>query len=212
MRTLAMTLVTAMLLAGCATGKSPSEPISAAEKAAAGPAATAKAAEPAQSPAAATRVTLTTNMGDIELELYPDKAPKTVEAITKLVRDGFYENILFHRIVPGFVIQVGDPLTKDPAEKARWGSGGPGFKFADEPVKGEYERGSLAMANSGPNTNGSQFFICLSNLSGRLPKSYNLFGKVVSGMEIVDKIAALPRDARDCPTTEARIMRATVKE
>lgn len=156
------------------------------------------------------KMTLTTNLGDIEMELYSDKAPKTVENITKLASEGFYEGILFHRVVPGFVIQVGDPLTKDPSQKARWGSGGPGFRFDDEPVKGEYERGALAMANAGPNTNGSQFFICLANLSGRLPKQYNLFGKVVNGMDVVDKIAALPRDARDCPTTDVKIEKVTV--
>lgn len=204
MRTLATTLATALLLAGCATGKTPA-PAASAEKAAAG--------QPAPAPKTApVTVLLTTNLGEIELELHPDKAPKTVETITKLVREGFYEGILVHRVVPGFVIQVGDPLTKDPAQKARWGSGGPGFRFEDEPVQGEYVRGALAMANAGPNTNGSQFFVCLSDLTGRLPKNYNLFGKVVRGMDVVDKIAALPRDPRDCPTTEARIEKAIVKE
>lgn len=225
MRLLATTLATALLLVGCATGKSPSEPAPAKAKAAAEPAAAPSQAAPSQAapaqaveeaaPApqpAAIRATVTTNLGDIELELWPDKAPKTVETIVKLMRDGFYEGILFHRVVPGFVIQVGDPLTKDPDEKARWGSGGPGFRFEDEPVQGEYERGALAMANAGPNTNGSQFFVCLSNLSGRLPKKYNLFGKVIAGMEVVDRIAALPRDARDCPTAEARILKVSIKD
>lgn len=199
MKTFSMILAATLLLAGCATGKSPSEPTPA----------TPKAAEPAK-PSVIT-LTLATSMGEIELELYPDKAPKTVETITRLASEGFYEDILFHRVIPGFVIQVGDPLTKDPSQKARWGSGGPGFRFEDEPVQGEYERGALAMANAGPNTNGSQFFICLANLSGRLPKQYNLFGKVAKGMDVVDRIAALPRDDRDCPTTDVRIEKASVK-
>jgi cyclophilin family peptidyl-prolyl cis-trans isomerase len=144
------------------------------------------------------------------MELYPDKAPKTVENFLTLARKGFYDGIQFHRIVPGFVIQVGDPLTKDPTQKARWGTGDPGYKFADEPVAGEYVRGALAMANSGPNTNGSQFFICLQDLTGRLPKKYNYFGKVTTGLDVVDKIAALERDERDCPKTPATIEKVTV--
>ncbi|HQC44844.1 MAG: peptidylprolyl isomerase [Myxococcota bacterium] len=198
-RVFAMSLMVLFTVAACATSKGPSEakPVESQEK--------KVAVEPG-----VVKMTLTTNLGDIEMELYSDKAPKTVENITKLASGGFYEGILFHRVVPGFVIQVGDPLTKDPSQKARWGSGGPGFRFDDEPVKGEYERGALAMANAGPNTNGSQFFICLANLSGRLPKQYNLFGKVVNGMDVVDKIAALPRDARDCPTTDVKIEKVTV--
>ena len=159
----------------------------------------------------AVNATIVTNLGTIELELWPDKAPKTVENFVKLAKAGSYDGTLFHRVVPGFVIQGGDPLTKDPAKKARWGSGGPGYEFADEPVKGEYERGALAMANSGPNTNGSQFFICVQDLSKGLPKKYNLFGKVTKGMDVVDAIVATPRDARDCPKTDVVMKKVTVK-
>ncbi len=159
----------------------------------------------------AVNATIVTNLGTIELELWPDKAPKTVENFVTLAKKGFYDGTLFHRVVPGFVIQGGDPLTKEPAKKARWGSGGPGHEFADEPVKGEYQRGALAMANSGPNTNGSQFFICVQDLSRSLPKKYNLFGKVTKGMEVVDAIVAVPRDARDCPTSDVVMKKVTVK-
>jgi len=136
-------------------------------------------------------VTIETNKGTIVMELYPDKAPKTVENFVTLVKKGYYDGILFHRIVPGFVIQGGDPNTKDPNKKEEWGMGGPGYSFADEPVKGEYVRGAVAMANAGPNTNGSQFFICLTDCSKRLPKAFNLFGQVIKGMKVVDKIAAV---------------------
>jgi cyclophilin family peptidyl-prolyl cis-trans isomerase len=155
-------------------------------------------------------VTMQTNLGPIVMELYPDKAPKSVENFLTLAKQGYYDGILFHRIVPGFVIQVGDPLTKDPAAKDRWGTGGPGYKFADEPVQGDYVRGALAMANAGPNTNGSQFFICLQDLTGRLPKKYNYFGRVTAGLEVVDKIAALERDERDCPKSPSKIEKVTI--
>jgi peptidyl-prolyl cis-trans isomerase B (cyclophilin B) len=159
----------------------------------------------------ATQAIIETSMGTIELELWPEKAPKSVANFVTLASKGFYDGTLFHRVVPGFVIQGGDPLTKDASKKARWGSGGPGTEFADEPVKGEYERGALAMANSGPNTNGSQFFICVNDLSRSLPKKYNLFGKVTKGMDVVDKIVTTPRDARDCPKTDVVMTKVTVK-
>ena len=157
------------------------------------------------------QATITTNLGTIELELWPDKAPKTVENFVTLAKKGFYDGTKFHRVVPGFVIQGGDPLSKEADKKARWGTGGPGTEFADEPVKGEYERGALAMANSGPNTNGSQFFICVQDLKGKLPKKYNLFGKVTKGLEVVDAIVAQPRDARDCPTSDVVMKKVVVK-
>jgi cyclophilin family peptidyl-prolyl cis-trans isomerase len=148
--------------------------------------------------------------GMIEMELYPDKAPKTVENFVKLAGQGFYDGLRFHRVVPGFVIQGGDPQTKDPAMKDAWGSGGPGYRFDDELVKGDYARGALAMANSGPNTNGSQFFICVNDLSGRLPKQYNYFGMVTKGMEVVDAIVARPRDQRDRPVEDVIMEKVTV--
>jgi peptidyl-prolyl cis-trans isomerase B (cyclophilin B) len=122
-------------------------------------------------------VTITTDHGDIVLELDPELAPNTVNNFVSLARDGFYDGLTFHRVVPGFVIQGGCPEGS--------GRGGPGYKFADEPVKGDYHLGALAMANSGPDTNGSQFFICIDNLKGRLDKNYNYFGRVTDGMEAV---------------------------
>jgi cyclophilin family peptidyl-prolyl cis-trans isomerase len=126
-------------------------------------------------------VTMQTNKGTITLSLDPKLAPKTVNNFVFLVRDHFYDGLKFHRVEPGFVIQGGDPLGT--------GSGGPGYKFADEPVLGEYTAGAVAMANSGPNTNGSQFFICTVDDRTKLAKSYNLFGYVTNGMDVVLKIA-----------------------
>jgi peptidyl-prolyl cis-trans isomerase B (cyclophilin B) len=122
-------------------------------------------------------VTIATDHGDIVLELDPELAPNTVNNFVSLARDGFYDGLTFHRVVPGFVIQGGCPEGS--------GRGGPGYKFADEPVKGDYHLGALAMANAGPDTNGSQFFICIDNLKGRLDKNYNYFGRVTDGMEAV---------------------------
>jgi len=133
------------------------------------------------------RIKIETSMGDMTVELWPDKAPKTAANFLKLAKQGFYDGILFHRVERGFVIQGGDPNTKS-GDPSTWGTGGPGYSFADEPVQGEYTKGTLCMANSGPDTNGSQFFICTADLIGSLPKKYNLFGRVVDGMETVDKI------------------------
>jgi len=121
---------------------------------------------------------LKTNKGTIEIELFGKDAPLTVSNHIFLVGDNFYNNLTFHRREEGFVIQGGDPLGQ--------GFGGPGYKFADEPVKQKYSRGILAMANSGPNTNGSQFFIMLGDVS--LPPLYTIFGKVISGIEVIDEI------------------------
>ncbi|MBI5836665.1 MAG: peptidylprolyl isomerase [Candidatus Eisenbacteria bacterium] len=133
------------------------------------------------------KVRVETSMGDMVVELFPEKAPKTVANFRKLVKQGFYDGILFHRVERGFVIQGGDPNTKS-GDPNTWGTGGPGYQFEDEPVKDEYTKGTLCMANSGANTNGSQFFVCTADLIGSLPKKYNLFGRVVDGMETVDKI------------------------
>ncbi len=126
------------------------------------------------------RATITTDKGTIVLELDPSIAPITVNNFVSLARDGFYDGLTFHRVEPGFVIQGGCPQGS--------GTGGPGYKFADEPVQGEYTKGAVAMANAGPNTNGSQFFICLDDLRRGLAKSYNLFGQVVEGIDVVDAI------------------------
>ena len=135
-------------------------------------------------PAKTYTATLTTNKGDVTVEFFPGDAPKTVNNFVCLARDGYYDGTPFHRIVRGFVIQGGDPTGK--------GTGGPGYKFSDEPVAKNYERGTLAMANAGPNTNGSQFFIVLDDLTGKLPKNYTIFGKVTGGMDVVDAIAKTP--------------------
>ncbi len=120
-----------------------------------------------------------TDKGTIEFELYADKAPKTVSNFVYLAEAGFYNGLTFHRVEPGFVIQGGDPQGT--------GAGGPGYNFPDEIVQGDYIDGAVAMANSGPDTNGSQFFITLGN-QPTLPKQYNLFGQVTSGLDVVKKI------------------------
>lgn len=125
-------------------------------------------------------VTITTDKGDIVMELEPRLAPATVNNFVALARRGFYDGLTFHRVVPEFVIQGGDPEGT--------GRGGPGYRFADEPVKGEYTLGAVAMANAGPNTNGSQFFICIDDCTRKLDKAYNLFGYVRSGIEVTQQI------------------------
>ena len=125
-------------------------------------------------------VTIATGKGDILMELDPQLAPKTVNNFVSLARSGYYDGLTFHRVVPEFVIQGGDPEGT--------GRGGPGYQFEDEPVKGDYIEGAVAMANSGPNTNGSQFFICTVDDRHKLDKKYNLFGQVDSGMDVVSSI------------------------
>ena len=125
-----------------------------------------------------------TSLGGFTVELLPQDAPQTVNSFVCLAREGFYEGIVFHRVMEGFVIQAGDPTGT--------GGGGPGYSFADElPTALNYERGTLAMANAGPNTNGSQFFVCLDNLSQNLAKNYAIFGRVTEGLETVDAIGTV---------------------
>ncbi|MEI6499240.1 MAG: peptidylprolyl isomerase [bacterium] len=126
------------------------------------------------------KAVITTDKGLIEFDLYGDKAPKTVSNFVYLAEKGFYNGLTFHRVVPGFVVQGGDPGGD--------GTGGPGYQFEDEKVIGEYLQGSVAMANAGPDTNGSQFFICLKDQPS-LPKDYSLFGQVTAGMDVVSKIS-----------------------
>ena len=155
-----------------------------------------------------------TKFGDIEIEFFPDVAPKHVENFKKLASTGFFDGTLFHRIVPGFVIQGGDPLTKSAANKSRWGTGGPGWSVKAEFNKTKHSRGVLSMARSqDPNSAGSQFFIVLKD-SNFLDGQYTVFGKVTSGMDAVDKIAALNRDSSDAPTDpeQARIVKATFSD
>ena len=124
-------------------------------------------------------VVIKTNKGDIHLQLNPAEAPLTVNNFVALARDGYYDGVTFHRVVPHFVIQGGDPTGT--------GSGGPGYQFQDEAVKRPYKAGTVAMANAGPNTNGSQFFICLEDQPG-LPPNYTIFGDTVAGMDVVRNI------------------------
>ena len=148
--------------------------------------------------------TLHTNHGAIELELHPADAPNTVENFLKLAREGFYDGIIFHRVIPDFMIQGGDPTGT--------GTGGPGYQFEDEFNDHKVVRGALAMANAGPNTNGSQFFIVTTEEASWLDGKHTVFGSVSSGMDVVDTIAELPRDARDKPREDALIERVEVAD
>jgi cyclophilin family peptidyl-prolyl cis-trans isomerase len=161
-----------------------------------------------------TSATISTELGDIELDLFTESAPKASQNFINLANKGFYDDVIFHRVIPGFVVQAGDGQhgKKSSLNPSRVGTGGPGYTFADEPVKGDYVRGSLAMANAGPNTNGSQFFICTADLTGRLPKNYTLFGQVTKGMDVVDHIVNAPRNARDLPNEPVAITGVAVHE
>jgi cyclophilin family peptidyl-prolyl cis-trans isomerase len=161
-----------------------------------------------------TRATISTELGDIEVDLYTSAAPKATQNFIDLANKGFYDDVIFHRVIPGFVIQGGDGQygKKASLDAGKVGTGGPGYKFADEPIHGDYGRGSLAMANAGPNTNGSQFFICTDDLSGRLPKNYTLFGQVTKGIEIVDQIVNAPRNSRDLPDSPVAMTKVTIHE
>ena len=165
-----------------------------------------------------TTATIATTAGDIVVELADADAPKAAANFVKLAKEGFYDGVIFHRVIPGFVIQGGDGEYGRIDEKGqvrnrnRVGQGGPGYRFADEPFSGDYERGALAMANAGPNTNGSQFFICHADLRGKLPKQYTVFGRVVSGLEVVDAIATASRDSNDYPQAPVAMTKVTVHE
>jgi len=161
-----------------------------------------------------TRATIATDLGDIEVQLYTTDVPRAAGNFVDLARKGFYDDVVFHRVIPGFVAQAGDGQygKKATLDKGRVGTGGPGYKFEDEPIKGDYARGALAMANAGPNTNGSQFFICHQDLTGKLPKSYTLFGMVTKGMDVVDKIVAAPRNARDLPDDPVAMISVTIQD
>ena len=143
------------------------------------------------------QMTMTTNQGAIVLEMFDDDAPKTVENFKKLAGDGFYDGLIFHRVIKDFMIQGGCPQGT--------GTGGPGYKFEDEFNDHKVVRGALAMANSGPNTNGSQFFIVTIDAAPWLDGKHTVFGEVTSGMDVVDAVEGLPTDARDRPREEAKI-------
>jgi cyclophilin family peptidyl-prolyl cis-trans isomerase len=147
--------------------------------------------------------TLDTNHGEIVIEFHPGRSPLTVNNFVFLANEGFYDGVIFHRVIENFMVQGGDPTGT--------GRGGPGYKFRDEiEGPGEYTRGTVAMANAGPNTNGSQFFICHSDVA--LPHSYTIFGQVTSGMDAVDSIATSETDNSDRPRSEAVVNKVTVSE
>jgi cyclophilin family peptidyl-prolyl cis-trans isomerase len=146
-----------------------------------------------------TTATLHTSEGPIELELYEEDAPKTVANFTKLAGEGFYDGVIFHRVIPDFMIQGGDPEGT--------GRGGPGYQFEDEFNDHKVERGALAMANAGPNTNGSQFFIVTADSASWLDGKHTVFGRVTSGQDVVDRISKADRDGNDRPKTPITIDR-----
>ena len=153
-------------------------------------------------------VTIKTNFGEIQVHTYDMDAPKTVNNFITLAEKGFYDNLTFHRVIKGFMIQGGDPLGN--------GTGGPGYTFEDElnpnteSYKAGYKKGVVAMANAGPNTNGSQFFIMLEDTP--LPKNYTIFGKVINGQEIVDAIGSVETDVNDRPTVKVFMESVKVEE
>lgn len=158
------------------------------------------------------RIIIKTNIGEIEVELSQDAAPNTATNFTKLAGEGFYNGTRFHRVIKGFMIQGGDPLSKDNTQRARWGTGGPGYQFADELTGREkYPQGTLAMANAGPNTNGSQFFIVTASPEAPLPPSYAVFGKVVRGMDVALAIENVKTGPSDQPIEDVAIEKITVK-
>jgi cyclophilin family peptidyl-prolyl cis-trans isomerase len=149
-----------------------------------------------------TNATMQTNQGTIELQLFDEEAPKTVENFKKLARDGFYNGVIFHRVIPDFMIQGGDPTGT--------GSGGPGYQFEDEFNDHKVQRGALAMANAGPNTNGSQFFIVTADACPWLDGKHTVFGEVTSGMDVVDAISNADTGPGDKPREEIRIESVTL--
>ncbi|MEK7650555.1 MAG: peptidylprolyl isomerase [Patescibacteria group bacterium] len=160
------------------------------------------------------QVILHTNLGDITLELFADKAPKTVENFLKLTKRNFYDGTLFHRVIKTFMIQGGDPLTKSqPSNFAIHGTGDPGYKFADEFAGNDTKlvRGILAMANAGPDTNGSQFFIITAPATDWLDGKHTPFGRVIAGMEVVDKIEQVKVNENAHPLEDVKIEKVEIK-
>ena len=154
---------------------------------------------------------INTNLGNIQFELLSDIAPETVRNFIKLAKSGFYDGTLFHRVIPKFMIQGGDPNTKE-SDKSTWGTGGPGYNIKAEFNSRSHLRGIVSMARSSdPDSAGSQFFIVTSD-STFLDREYTVFGQVVDGMEVADKIVNLPRDGNDCPLQEAKMLQVTISD
>ena len=156
--------------------------------------------------------TLQTNHGEIILELFLSDAPSTVDNFVKLAKDGFYDGTKFHRVIKGFMIQGGDPLTKDNALKDQWGTGGPGYQFADEiHANNQNNTGTISMANAGPNTNGSQFFINVAD-NNSLDTKHTVFGKVTLGMDVIQAIENVATEGPDRPVEDVIIESITITE
>jgi cyclophilin family peptidyl-prolyl cis-trans isomerase len=153
-------------------------------------------------PARTYSATIDTSAGQMTAELFAAEAPKTVNNFVFLARDGFYDGVIFHRVISGFMIQGGDPTGT--------GRGGPGYRFDDEPVTRRYNRGILAMANAGPNTNGSQFFVMHADYG--LPPNYTIFGQLTGGEDVLDKIATAQTGAQDRPVAPVTIDKVTITE
>ena len=151
-----------------------------------------------------TKATLHTSAGPVEIELFPNEAPKTVENFVKLAKDGFYDGLKFHRVIPDFMVQGGCPQGT--------GTGGPGYQFEDEFNDHKIVKGTLAMANSGPNTNGSQFFIVTADATPWLDGKHTAFGQVRAGQDVVDRISLADRDSRDAPRTDITIDKVEIDE
>ena len=153
-----------------------------------------------------------TNLGNIEIKLLPELAPEHVRNFVKLAQSKFYDGTLFHRVIPGFMIQGGDPNTKDTNLKSQWGMGGPGYNIKAEFNSRSHLRGIISMARSQDRDSaGSQFFIVTSD-STFLDREYTVFGEVTDGMDVADKIVKLPRDGNDCPQQEAKVIKIGISE
>jgi cyclophilin family peptidyl-prolyl cis-trans isomerase len=159
-----------------------------------------------------TRAIIATDAGTIEADLFTEGAPLAAANFIKLANAGFYDDVIFHRVIPGFMIQGGDGEygKKSSLNTGRVGTGGPGYKFADEPFTGTYQRGTLAMANAGPNTNGSQFFVMHADYP--LPPNYTIFGKLTAGEEVVDAIANAATGSQDRPLQPVSITGIAISE
>ena len=159
----------------------------------------------------ATQAVIKTNLGDITVKFYSEDSPKTVENFVKLAQEGFYDGTKFHRVIKDFMIQGGDPLSKDDSKKDLWGTGGPGYQFEDEFNNHKIVQGSLAMANSGANTNGSQFFIVTAQATPHLDGMHTNFGEVIEGMDVVMKIQEVETEVADRPVEDVVVESVEVK-
>lgn len=200
----AAALITAPVLAGCGSSDSTSTSAATADRAAAAKSWSAPPPMSIDEKATYTAV-LRTSEGNISIALDPKQAPKTVNNFVFLAKEGFYDGLTFHRVIPDFVIQGGDPQGT--------GSGGPGYQFEDElPKAGAYTLGSVAMANAGPNTNGSQFFIIIGQQGVQLPPNYSLFGQVTKGQDVAEKISTMAAPGTETPDPPVTIEKVTITE